>query len=219
MSSLFTCMCVSALSVLVGGCETPQQHIDDVPIAGSIIDPPLLSCENHCEVRFADGVCRLDVTCLFAASSPASSSFLDGGASGAASERSFCRGHCVFEDTEGSCRLDLICLLQRDAAATREFLEQFGVYEEEVVEALALTGELGRLSSSRKEMRGETQCDQQTTPSAQTQQEKEEEEEDEKRRESTHRIVKPPALPCPGRCEVRNRLNECVEDFDCASEL
>lgn len=163
MSSLFTCMCVSALSVLVGGCETPQQHIDDVPIAGSIIDPPLLSCENHCEVRFADGVCRLDVTCLFAASSPASSSsfsFLDGGASGAASGRSFCRGHCVFEDTEGSCRLDLICLLQRDAAATREFLEQFGVYEEEVVEALALTGELGRLSSSRKEMRGETQCDQ-----------------------------------------------------------
>lgn len=200
----------------------PLQHIDGVSVAESIIDPPLLPCENHCEVRFTDGECHVNVTCLFAArgeaSGPASSSFMDGEALGAASERSFCRGHCVFQDRGGSCRLDLVCLLKRDAAATREFLEQFGVYDEEVVEALAHASELGRPSSPRKGIQGETQYHQQVLPpSTQTRQEKEEE--DEERSSTTHRIVKPPPLPCPGHCEVRNPKNECVVDTDCAREL
>ncbi|XP_042893716.1 uncharacterized protein LOC122267673 [Penaeus japonicus] len=143
-SSIFVCMWLSALTVSASGCETPQQHTDGVRVADRVIDPALLPCENHCEVRFANGECHVNVSCLFAAgeeaSSLVSSSFHTESGS---SERSFCRGHCVFRDVEGPCRLDLICLLRRDAAATRKFLEQFLIYEETVVEALALTADPG----------------------------------------------------------------------------
>lgn len=212
------CAHLAALGGAVRGTEQPRDERQEV-LRNVIISPPPLPCPEHCEVRFADGVCRLDVTCLFAASSPASSSsssFLDGGASGAASERSSCRGHCVFEDTEGSCRLDLICLLQRDAAATREFLEQFGVYEEEVVEALALTAEAG--SGVKKMQETQRMYEKQVLPPL-SPEDKEGAEEDREGTASTSSIVGGPVRPCPGRCEVRNPRRECVVDPVCAAEL
>ncbi|XP_042893715.1 uncharacterized protein LOC122267672 [Penaeus japonicus] len=222
-SSIFVCMWLSALTVSASGCETPRQHTDGVPEAGIVIDPPLLPCENHCEVRFANGECHVNVSCLFAAgegaSSLVSSSFHTESGS---SERSFCRGHCVFRDVEGPCRLDLICLLRRDAAATRKFLEQFLIYEETVVEALALTAESARSSGDLKGMQEEeeTQHDQQDlSPSSQSPQENEITDDEQGTGSPDHSIVNPPVLPCPGRCEVRNPSNECVVDVDCAAEL
>lgn len=176
------------------------------------------ACSENCNVRLADGDCYVNVTCLFdagkEASGPASSFFLND----EASERSFCRGHCVFQDTDGFCRLDLICLLQRDAAATREFLEQFGVYDEEVVEALALTAGVG--SGGKGVPETQQKYDKQVLPPLSPEKEdKEGDEEDNAGDAAMSAIVGAPLLPCPGRCEVRNPSRECVVDPECAIEL
>lgn len=144
--------------------ERPAQSSTPVPLAcpregrpedssGAfrIITTPPLVCENECEVRFPDGVCRLNMTCFFAVGRTSSRGALgtatrasDVGfeeiGSGGGGGTSSCRGPCVFEDVAGSCRLDLLCPLDQDADEKRRFLERHSASEDVIQSVTARAG-------------------------------------------------------------------------------
>lgn len=130
-----------------------EERPNDVLVANSIITTPLLECENECEVRFPDGVCRWNMTCFFdvgrtslrraatleTTTRTSNVEFKETDSAGGG-ENSSCRGLCVFEDVAGSCRLDLLCLLDKDASETRGFLERHFASEDVIRSVTARAG-------------------------------------------------------------------------------
>lgn len=172
-------------------------------------DPSASPCEERCEVVFPDGRCGVDADCLLRTVEDDDCLPEDGR----------CSGCCLYQDKNDRCRLDFVCLLQRNAGATLRFLRQYQTYSHvaEVLsedtqrtfpnqEILLPSDDLCEVrqgqDNSCEAFAAEGTVDLSGTGWDDS-------------FVDVARIIDPPSLDCPGRCEVRGEDGVCVVDVDC----
>ncbi|XP_068241318.1 uncharacterized protein [Palaemon carinicauda] len=222
------------VSSLCSGTHVTKDEDMKTNAAASVVNAPILSCANKCEIRFEDGECKVDIACLmrflFVKEIPAASSFSvlhregaeedkeeEKGSDGPQSKGK-CKGKCLFRDEENNCRLDLICLLDRDVEGTLRFLVDLNVDAETAI-LLALSAESGSKVPGNcggspneeyirvaRRVRCSGSCDDRNSEGSCIKDEDCKIDEEEKRSipGTEERVVIAPLKPCPGKCEVRD---------------